>query len=392
MNCLNKLFIIFGFGLLCLHLYIYNYMVLCRWKYDDNADTTKIIMLGDPQMEGDARIRREGLKGEYNIFFNDNYMKHIVNSIDYFLNPMMVVVLGDLFSSQYITDEEFQKRVKRYDNIFSPLKDYVKIVNITGNHDVGYANEVTDRRINRFEEAFGRVNDKFFFGGHLIGVLNSINLDGSMTEHFQKEAWDHLRELKHDAEATQSPLIIVTHIPLYKDIKAIDRTQEPYKTHPYLCREEYIIHHTNQGFIKDQTMLTPETTDFILNEIKPAFIFNGHDHEGCIYKHTNSNTMEYTIRSMMGSYDGYSALFEFRKIKSSSTNNDNNDKNIEEKEIFEYEFQMCPFLHTKYINITVGVTAGWLVLFILFNIILSIFKAIQRYRISIIKKEQKKNI
>ncbi|KAN0011997.1 hypothetical protein ACTFIU_000216 [Dictyostelium citrinum] len=388
-NLLNKAFIIFGIGLLFLNLYIYNYMFFCRWKFNQDVETTNIIMLGDPQMEGDFRIRREGLKGKYNIFFNDNYFKHIVSNIEYYLNPSIVVVLGDLFSSQYINDEEFSKRTDRYRNIFSPLKDHTKLINVTGNHDVGYANEVNEARINRFEASFGKINDKFFVGGHLIGVVNSINLDSSYDEKLQSDVWTHLKELKHDAESTQSPLIIVTHIPLYKDIHSIDRTLPIYRQYPWLCREEYQVKHTANNHVKEQTMLTKETTDYILNEIKPLFVFNGHDHDGCIYQFPSNpsgfNTTEYTIRSMMGGYGGYSALFEFRKINNNNNanvNNNYNNNNNDKKEFFEYQFQLCPFLDTKYINITFGVNVGWAILFLLFNIIYSLYN---RY---LIKKQQ----
>lgn len=343
-------------------------MFFCNWKYNINSqnDIAQMILLGDPQMEGDWRIKREGLKGEYNIAFNDRFFKHIVSNIAYYLRPSLVFVLGDLFSSQYINDDEFISRTTRYRNIFSPLlyqqsKSELKIINVTGNHDVGYANEASVARINRFEQAFGKVNDKFYVSGHLFGVVNSINLDSSRDQTLYNQTWDHLQALKEEAESTQSPLIILTHIPLYKDIRTIDRSLDLYQQQPFLCREEEITRKDRSGNILEQTMISKESSEYILNHLKPLFIFNGHDHEGCIYKHPNNITTEYTIRSMMGGYGGYSALFEFKKLSPSK----------QQQEEFEYNFQWCPFIETRFINISFGVTGGWLVLFILFNIILS---------------------
>ncbi|KAF2075824.1 hypothetical protein CYY_002858 [Polysphondylium violaceum] len=345
-------------------------MFFCNWKYNINKenDIAQMILLGDPQMEGDWRIKREGLKGEYNIAFNDRFFKHIVDNIAYYLQPSLVFVLGDLFSSQYINDDEFLVRTNRYRNIFSPLlykqsKSELKIINVTGNHDIGYANEASLHRINRFEQAFGKVNDKFYVSGHLFGVVNSINLDRSQDERLYNQTWDHLRALKEEAESTQSPLIILTHIPLYKDIDTIDRSLPLYQQQPFLCRERDHTRKDRNGNIIEQTMISKESSDYILEHLKPLFIFNGHDHEGCIFKHQNNITTEYTIRSMMGGYAGYSALFELKKLSKSSSPST--------KEEFEYSFQWCPFIETRFINISFGVTGGWLVLFILFNLVLS---------------------
>ncbi|EFA74803.1 hypothetical protein PPL_11836 [Heterostelium album PN500] len=122
----------------------------------------------------------------------------------------------------------------------------------------------------------------------------------------------------------------------------------------------HVAHHTGESMIREQSMLTKETTQYILDEIKPIYVFNGHDHDGCIYKH-NNHTIEYTIRSMMGEFGGYSALFEIRKPNPDIEN-------------FEYSFKICPFIQTKFINISFGVTGGWLVLFIIYNLILSFIR------------------
>jgi len=42
-----------------------------------------------------------------------------------------------------------------------------------------------------------------------------------------------------------------------------------------------------------------------------VFVVTGHDHEGCFYKH-NNHTTEYTIRSMMGGFHGYTAVLEIK--------------------------------------------------------------------------------
>lgn len=95
-------------------------------------------------MEGDARIRREGkLLGGWNIMVNDYYGRHIVKNVINFVSPDYVFVLGDLFSYQHLTDPEFKNRVDRYNWLFdfSEMSPQPKLINITGNHDIGYGYE-----------------------------------------------------------------------------------------------------------------------------------------------------------------------------------------------------------------------------------------------------------
>lgn len=80
---------------------------------------SKLILIGDPQMEGTRRIEHEGIYGQISVFMNDIYYKHIVNNILKNLNPTHIFVLGDIFSSQYISDSEFDLRVSRFNFIFS---------------------------------------------------------------------------------------------------------------------------------------------------------------------------------------------------------------------------------------------------------------------------------
>lgn len=44
---------------------------------------------------------------------NDNYQKHVVSSM-IALEPDIVVVLGDIFSFQHLSPEEFARRLARF--------------------------------------------------------------------------------------------------------------------------------------------------------------------------------------------------------------------------------------------------------------------------------------
>ena len=83
-------------------------------------------------------------------------------------------------------------------------------------------------------------------------------------------------------------------------------------------------------------MLSPEWTRSIVERIKPKLVINGHDHHGCFYQH-NNDTAEYTIRSMMGDFDGHAAILELRRRP-----------NVTERQtgrpVFEYNVVSCSFI------------------------------------------------
>ena len=110
---------------------------------------------------------------------NDYYLAHIYRTVHWFTKPTHVAVLGDLLGSQWVSDEEFERRGWRYwkrvfkhghrvdDEITSSVRTEplggdksweTRIINIAGNHDIGYAGDITVERLERFERVFGKAN------------------------------------------------------------------------------------------------------------------------------------------------------------------------------------------------------------------------------------------
>jgi hypothetical protein len=86
-----------------------------------------------------------------------------------------------------------------------------------------------------------------------------------------------MNRIAEEKKTKEYPLLMFTHIPLHK---------------PHgMCVDSPEVNRDWRGNVVSQNMLSEESSEWILNEIKPQFIFTGHDHEGCIYKH-NENTTE----------------------------------------------------------------------------------------------------
>jgi hypothetical protein len=314
---------------------------------------------------------------------NDYYLAHIYRTLHWYSEPTHVTVLGDLLGSQWIDDKEFSRRSWRFwnrvfrgssvvpDNKLSSItaedsttviheedlgldKRWAKwIINVAGNHDIGYAGDIKEDRIERFEREFGPVNGDIRFklatGNDntsetspvlRLVVLNSMNLDSPQQS--QELAGDTISAINRAMTVSRpvgtydEAIILLTHIPLHKKSG--------------ICADDPMFSYFADGSIKEQNTLSYDTgRDAILQGIygkhpsvkvsargvgRDGIILTGHDHEGCDVYHSahresgtwnaqrwaNADTSalvsdpdvpgirEVTVRSMMGEFGGNTAL------------------------------------------------------------------------------------
>jgi len=175
--------------------------------------------------------------------------------------------------SQWIPDDEFEYRGWRYWNrvfrhaqrVEDEITDDVpggrrevlgadegwnrRTINIAGNHDVGYAGDFSENRLERFEKAFGRANWDITFtlpaditstnrtastsspveeDENIVAapsirllVLNNMNLDGpALSSSLRQQTYSHINDQfiarAAPVEDTTVFTILLTHIPLHK--------------------------------------------------------------------------------------------------------------------------------------------------------------------------------
>ena len=382
----------------------------------------RLLAFGDPQLEGDTSIpnvvrdsyrpsklrlrlsqNRNSLKvlleavtdffqygipgalykirKQVDLIGNDYYLAHIYQTLHRHTNPTHVAVLGDLLGSQWIDDTEFERRAGRYwkrvfkngirveDEITeNPTMEVLgedkswkrRIINIAGNHDIGYAGDLTEARLTRFEHSFGAANWEIVFQIPSDGkepaylrliVLNSMNLDTlALDGNLQSQTYEFINDVITRSEAVENRsvgTVLLTHIPLHK--------QEG------VCADGPYFSFGNNGQIREQNHLSEHSSRSILEGIfglsgntrapchglgRKGIIINGHDHEGCDVWHylprvsleadtssrqwnasryedsfllTRATTVqkdgqympgirEVTLRSMMGEYGGWAYL------------------------------------------------------------------------------------
>ncbi|EEH18721.1 hypothetical protein PABG_01040 [Paracoccidioides brasiliensis Pb03] len=245
-----------------------------------------------------------GARKRLDLFGNDFYLAHIYRSLHWWTKPTHVTVLGDLMGSQWVTDGEFEWRAWRFWNrVFGAgvrVDDEItvtggegvhgrdvkveevlldsgsvransaveawknRIINVAGNHDVGYAGDISEARMERFDRVFGRANwdirfrypaarDNLTTSPHGAGtittttsaaptsptdelspspsstttpsihlvVLNSLILDTpALSPSIQSHTYDFLNDViqqrSQPVEDRSSFTLLLTHLPLHK--------------------------------------------------------------------------------------------------------------------------------------------------------------------------------
>jgi hypothetical protein len=333
------------------------------------------------------------LRKRIDLWGNDYYLGHIYRTLKWWTKPTHVTVLGDLIGSQWVSDDEFEWRGWRYwnrmvpdgirveDNITTLSDESVenvfeindvswknRIINIAGNHDIGYAGDITEARMERFERVFGNANWDVRFeypttgtdlppSIHMI-VLNSLMLDTpALSPDLQSSTYSYLNSVMskrgRSVEDKTSFVLTLTHLPLFK--KSGVCVDQPFFDFwpnndgggmylPQGLKEQNHLSRpvSEPGYLEYMYGMKGDVAAAGQGKGRDGLILNGHDHEGCDTWHyipansTWDSSTEYegdgktewavsrwtdagaeaaytgvrevTLRSMMGDYGGNAGL------------------------------------------------------------------------------------
>ncbi|KAK9769377.1 putative Polarized growth protein [Seiridium cardinale] len=296
----------------------------------------------------------ESVRKRIDLFGNDFYLAHIYRTLKWWTKPSHVTVLGDLLGSQWISDEEFERRSWRYWNrafyggeripdevAVHPATEYdvtgylgnegthgtiwrKRIINIAGNHDVGYAGDLTVERLDRFERVFGKAAYELRFELPItnetlsatimdaeknpdstrlapeirIVVINNMNLDTpAVTPELQDHTYSFVNDVINTAAAVEYQghfTVVLTHIPLYKP-EGVCVDAPFFDFHPADegggVKEQYQLSaDASKGFLEGIYGLNGDTNAPGNGRGRGGIIINGHDHEGCDIYHFINQT------------------------------------------------------------------------------------------------------
>lgn len=306
---------------------------------DGAGDALRVLLQDDvPKLFRSSRKRLD-------LLGNDYYLAHIYRTLHWWTQPTHVTVLGDLLGSQWISDAEFQRRSWRFwHRVFRHARKVDatitsashteilgadpgwarRVINVAGNHDVGYAGDLDVARVARFEREFGAVNWDVSFAHPLASpaaaaaaandtnpsslpdalgnapsirlvVLNSMNLDTpALAPSLQTATYDFLNAVIRTLPPVsdrRTLTVVLTHIPLHKAAG--------------VCPDapSFDFFPSGQGGgIKEQNHISAQISrSAILEGVfgvsgnsaaeeggrgRSGIVLTGHDHEGCdVYHH-----------------------------------------------------------------------------------------------------------
>jgi hypothetical protein len=284
----------------------------------------------------------ESIRKHIDLFGNDFYLGHIYRTLRWWTKPTHVTVLGDLLGSQWIGDAEFQRRSSRYWNrsfrggeripneiAQFPAEDYNvsgilgvedsmaaawqrRIINIVGNHDVGYAGDLTPERLDRFEDAFGKASYELRFELPIddpvtnatvfdpetnpesnrlppelrIVNINDMNLDTpALNQTMQDSTYNFINAVIHTASAVEFKghfTLVLTHMPLYKpEGVCVDPPFFDFHEGGGVKEQNQLSADASRGFLEGIYGLNGDSNAAAGGTGRRGLILNGHDHEGC---------------------------------------------------------------------------------------------------------------
>jgi len=201
---------------------------------------------------------------------------------------------------------EYEQYVSRFNRTF-PLSGTPAFY-LPGNHDVGLYNPgwfSTDAR-QRFEHAFGPTNQFIHMNDRLFVFIDAQRLveeeqnrrasglshqDVLNSEQSTNSVIRFVKQVADDYASKTRPRVLLSHIPLAR----------PRHADCGPLREKGAI---TRGYgIGYQNLLEEDTTQFLLENLKPTVIFSGDDHDYCELSHTynlsgSPDGAQYTAREV----------------------------------------------------------------------------------------------
>ncbi|MED6177484.1 hypothetical protein PIB30_098533 [Stylosanthes scabra] len=254
-----------------------------------HSDYVKVAVIADPQLMDRTSLRLPPKSRPLEIaeFYTDLNMRRSFFASVMPFKPDAILFLGDYFDGgPYLSDEEWLDSYRRFRNIFGlneqgQYKD-TKVFYIPGNRDIGYESlhSIKPQVIKRYEEKFGARNYRFTIGKVDFIVVDSQTLDGNRQRHLTSQTWEFLKNMSVDDGV--HPRVLVSHIPLYRE----DNTScGPHRSSPPINQRINSTVSSSANYISYQNFVTKDSSEYLLDNIKPKLILSGHDHDQCSITH-----------------------------------------------------------------------------------------------------------
>ncbi|XP_048031090.1 metallophosphoesterase 1 isoform X2 [Megalobrama amblycephala] len=162
--------------ILCEYVIYYPVIMRCSWPHietEDSHSPLRALFLSDTHLLGAIRGHwLDKLRREWQ-------MERAFQTSLWLLNPEVVFILGDVFDEgKWSSSQDWEDDVRRFKRIFRHSSD-TKLVVLIGNHDIGFHNEMTKQKLERFEQVFNVTSARILtIRGVNFLLVNSVALHG----------------------------------------------------------------------------------------------------------------------------------------------------------------------------------------------------------------------
>ncbi|KTW28541.1 hypothetical protein T552_01801 [Pneumocystis carinii B80] len=251
----------------------------CSWslweKWEEGANPYHVALIGDPQLVDKHTYNRSFILTTFTNFYTDKYMKRNWKYLNNQLHPESLIFLGDLLDGgRDLEMESWIKEYKRFDDVFFQPPGVKVISTLPGNHDIGFSDGVTLKRLNRFRAYFGESSSLYTLGNHTFVLLDTISLSNTINTQVSQ----YTKQLLNDLENTYDqdfPRILLSHVPLFR----------PANTPCGPQREKNTSIKLERGYQYQNVILSSISTH-VLETVRPIAVFSGDDHDFCEVKQT----------------------------------------------------------------------------------------------------------
>ena len=248
-------------------------------QYDSEVSISKVLVIADPQLiDNHTYPGRLSPLLSLSKFTVDNYIYKNYVALMNELKPQTILFLGDLLDNgRESTDEYYENEYQRFIKVFvdpARNREVEFITSVPGNHDIGWADGVTEHSLERFGQHFGHPNKIIQKGNHDLILLDNLSLMNTVDEEVAKPAQNFLNALKDTKK--ERTRILFDHVTLWRDpeVQVCGASRESKKPFPISKGYQY------------QTAIDEEVSLEILRTVRPDAIFSGDDHDYCQVVHS----------------------------------------------------------------------------------------------------------
>ncbi|KAL3618178.1 hypothetical protein CASFOL_038499 [Castilleja foliolosa] len=300
---------------------------------DYSSNYVKIAFITDPQLmdRTSLPLAPKSLALEIAQFYTDLYMRRAFLSSVLPFDPDVILFLGDYFDGgDKLSDDEWRQSLGRFSHIFNlnmiQKSSRLRVYYLSGNHDIGYSafNSRNPKIVNRYKRMFGESNFKVKLGKVDFIAVDAQTLDGHPRGNLTTDTWGFIKSVSEDISSTSR--VLLTHIPLYRP----DWTPcGPSRSSPLINQRIHRVDHDQE--ITYQNYITENSSNSLLELIRPTLILSGHDHDQCTVTHQSKNgpVTEHTLGTVSWQAGNLYPSFMLLSVSNST----NSDKPISDDDI-----------------------------------------------------------